>query len=182
MCVLSPMRPIVLFLCVIQMSVASAGLVRYEFEVVSDTATLASGYFVFDNDIPPPPPGMSTVTDDHLLFDLDFSFNGIDYDETTANGGIAGFSDEGELTVLIFGSNCSDTGAGACTVQSGTSDWDMIIVLGALEGSILYSIEGVIAFNQADIILSGPTPVPLLPTVFFMVSALAAVSSLKRRR
>ncbi len=91
MSLLSPKRLVVLFICLAQMSVASAGLVRYDFEVISDTVTLASGYFVFDNNIPPPLPGMLTVTDGHFLFDLDFSFNGIDYNKTTANGRFAIF-------------------------------------------------------------------------------------------
>jgi hypothetical protein len=98
--------------------------------------TVASGTFTYDSSIIPVEGG--TVTGTHLLSDLDFTWNGIHYDETTANAVWMVFvpiwyNTPGSLFNIIFGSNCSATD---CTVTPGTNQW-------AFRGpGFLYTVPG----------------------------------------
>src|SRR5262245_34021366 len=71
----------------------------------------ASGFFSFDDSIVPPDAG--DVLEAGLLSDLEFSWNGVSYDETTANTGYLVFDATGALVDGAFGSDCQAGGCGA---------------------------------------------------------------------
>lgn len=72
-----------------------------------------------------------------LLTDLTFTWNGILYDETTANTGGLGWDANGTLTNALFGTNCS---AGMCIDLAGSNNWSIFI--GAI-GSLIYGVAGI---------------------------------------
>ncbi|HET7133656.1 MAG TPA: hypothetical protein VFJ95_15490, partial [Gammaproteobacteria bacterium] len=80
----------------------------------------ASGYFSFDSSIIPAGAGLRGLTG--LLTDLAFTWNGIFYDETTANTGSLSFDANGTLTGAIFGTACKP---GGCDVSSRAIGWDI---------------------------------------------------------
>jgi hypothetical protein len=55
-----------------------------------------------------------------LLTALNFTWDGITYDQTTANTGFLTFNTSGTLVTDVFGNDCS---AGQCIVASNRVDW-----------------------------------------------------------
>jgi hypothetical protein len=88
-------------------STAQAIPVTYEFSVTATTGPLtgatASGTFTYDTSSIVP---STLVRATGLLTDLNFTWNGITYDETTANTGALSFDATGTLTNEVFGHNC----------------------------------------------------------------------------
>jgi parallel beta-helix repeat protein len=82
------------------------------------------GSFSFDESLIPAS-GFGAIDGQGLLWDLSFTWNGIAYDETTANtGGLTFFG--GQLIGFSFGNHCSGgfgTPPGTCLVISNTNDW-----------------------------------------------------------
>jgi len=66
---------------------------------------------------------------------LNFTRNGIAYDQTTANTGALSFDASGNLTDISFGNNC---GAGSCEVKGSTNEW-FVDVASAPTGVFLYA-------------------------------------------
>ena len=93
----------------------------------------ASGSFSFDDSIVPP--GGGDVDLASLLSDLAFTWDGISYDETTANTGGLTFDASGALTSGFFGTDCD---AGTCQA-SGSNPHDWIVELDFEFG---YSVPG----------------------------------------
>ena len=122
------MRTRILGLLVLVLLVDSGALqaatITYDFLVDGgDSGPLAgvtaSGFFSFDDSIVPP--GAGIVGEADLLSDLEFTWNGISYDETTANTGDLTFDATGALVTGTFGSDC---GAGFCGAGiSDTNSW-----------------------------------------------------------
>jgi hypothetical protein len=81
--------------------------------------TRETGTFTFDDSIIPVGGGLVFGTD--LLTDLDFTWGGITYDETTATTGFLRFDFVGSLISAHFGSDCSPTGS--CFLLGGTDGW-----------------------------------------------------------
>lgn len=102
---------------------AHAVPVTYDFSVTVTegplAGTTATGFFTIDDEIAPSDGG--TVTATNLFTDLAFTWNGIAYDETTANTGWLTFSEVGDLIYATFGSSC----APLCSVVNGTNDWSL---------------------------------------------------------
>ena len=100
---------------------ANATLMRLDFGVMATsgplTGVIARGYGIFDSSVAPA--GGGTVLQTGLFQDFSFTWNGISYDETSANTGGLRFDALGALTNFLLGSNC---GAGFCTVSSSSSD------------------------------------------------------------
>jgi hypothetical protein len=111
-----------LMLLALNAPVAHATLMTYGFEVTATSGplngTTESGMFSFDDSIIPGGGGILNTAG--LLSDLDFSWNGITYDETTANTGGLGFDAAGDLNLALFGTDC---GGGVCSVGSGSNSW-----------------------------------------------------------
>ena len=108
---------LLVFGLVVESSAAQAATITYDFIVDGgDTGPLAgvtvSGFFSFDDSLVPA--GGGDVNEAGLLSDLEFTWNGISYDETTANTGSLTFDATGALTSGVFGSDCE---AGACSAS-----------------------------------------------------------------
>lgn len=105
--------------------VAQATPVTYDFTIVFQpfpaygplAGTTETGTFTFDSSSIVPSGGNSGPG---LLTSLDFTHNGIHYDETTANTGYLSFDSVGNLLGFGFGNDCP---SGNCTFIVGTNDW-----------------------------------------------------------
>ena len=116
---------------------AQPAIVTYEFIVNGGdigplAGVTASGLFSFDDSIVPP--GGGDVNSAGLLSDLAFTWDGISYDETTANTGFLWFDASGALTSAMFGTDCA---AGACSA-SGSNPHDWVVD----EVEFTYSVPG----------------------------------------
>ena len=101
---------------------AQAAPLSYSFEVTATSGTLngttATGMFTFNDTIIPP--GGGPVYGINLLTDLSFTWNGISYDESSANTGWLTFDASGKLIYPGFGNNCN---AGSCGVERISVQW-----------------------------------------------------------
>ena len=102
-------------------SAAQAAPITYDFTVTGTSGplngTAAHGTFSYDSSSIVPR-GANQATG--LLTSLSFSWNGISYDQTTANTGDLRFDVSGNLTQAQFGSNCSSFG---CSLIFGSNSW-----------------------------------------------------------
>ena len=120
---------------------ASAAPSAYQFTVTGVTGPLAGvtsvGTFVFDPAIAPE--GGDFVSVAGLFTDLTFSWDGVAYDETTANTGTLGFEADGTLIYALFGTDCGPSGFG-CGVGGGPNpkphQWSFNIYYG--DGAFYY--------------------------------------------
>lgn len=104
---------------------ASAKSLTYDFTVnggpVGPLANVtASGSFSFDSSVIPAGGGLVSATG--LLTGLAFTWDGLSYDQTTANTGSLEFNSSGMLEGVNFGTSCT---VGACNVSSSRDDWDI---------------------------------------------------------
>jgi hypothetical protein len=99
---------------------AKAATITYDFTVTANSGPLSgqsvSGFFAFDDSIIVPGDDVSQVG---LLTDLDFTWNGIAYDESTANTGWLTFGASGDLIDFGIGTNCGVV----CSVSARSSQW-----------------------------------------------------------
>ena len=102
-------------------SAAKAAPITYDFTVTGTSGplngTAAHGTFSYDSSSIVPR-GANQATG--LLTSLSFSWNGVSYDQTTANTGDLRFDVSGNLTQAQFGSNCSSFG---CSLIFGSNSW-----------------------------------------------------------
>jgi hypothetical protein len=78
----------------------------------------AAGSLTFDSSIVPP--GGGALAQTGLLTDLSFTWDGVAYNDLTANTGSMDFSSTGRLESVIFGDDCN---AGTCRADYGTAEW-----------------------------------------------------------
>jgi len=110
-------------------SPAWANLITYDFTVTAFSGPLAGvvamGSFSFDESLVPAS-GNGSVSKQGLLADFSFVWNGIAYDETTANTGSLAFSPSGTpLSGFLFGNSCDGGGQfppNTCVVFNFTND------------------------------------------------------------
>ncbi|HEX6998975.1 MAG TPA: hypothetical protein VF322_12610 [Gammaproteobacteria bacterium] len=123
---------------------AQAIPITYDFSVTATAGplagTTATGFFTFDDAIIPP--GGGTVEAANLLTDLAFTWNGIAYDETTANTGLFTFAATGDPLEVAFGTTCVP---GLCALVGATNDW----MVG--RGAFAYTLPGVFAFYDGTV-------------------------------
>lgn len=105
---------------------AHAKSITYDFMVNGGSAgplanVTSSGSFTFDSSIIPTGGGLLTGTG--LLTGLSFTWDGISYDQTTANTGTLEFDSRGILNGLNFGNSCD--AVGACALHGDGHDWDL---------------------------------------------------------
>lgn len=81
----------------------------------------SSGSFAFDSSVIPNGGGLIVGTG--LLTRLSFTWDGISYDQSTANTGALEFNSGGMLDGLNFGDACN--ALGACSVDGNGHDWDL---------------------------------------------------------
>src|SRR6185436_7601697 len=100
---------------------ARASTIIYSFSVIATdgplNGTTASGTFSFDSSSVVPG-GINSATG--LLTSLDFTWNGITYNQTTANTGALAFSPSGALIEIVFGSFCFPS---ICLPKNGQESW-----------------------------------------------------------
>ena len=103
---------------------AAAAPTAYQFTVTGLSGPLAgvtsTGTFTFNASIVPEGGGYVFVAG--VFTHLSFSWEGINYDETTANTGDLGFEPDGTLFHALFGTDCGPSGFG-CGVGNRPSDW-----------------------------------------------------------
>jgi hypothetical protein len=125
--------------------------INYSFSVTATNGPLAgdteNGTFTYDSSSIVPG-GENDNTG--LLTALTFTWNGIAYNQTTANTGAIAFDGSGNLTAILFGNNC---GAGHCTVGPSTNDW-------TFGDSFLYATPQTTDFFDGTVTL---TLVPAVP-------------------
>jgi PEP-CTERM motif len=99
-----------------------ASPITYNFSVTATSGpldgTTASGTFSYDSSSIVPGGGYNLNTG--LLTALNFTWDGIFYNETTANTGFLLFDATGTLTNALFGNNC---GASGCNVRIHHEEW-----------------------------------------------------------
>jgi PEP-CTERM motif len=100
---------------------AEASPITYAFSVTAISGPLKgvteNGTFTYDSSSTIPN-GFNGKTG--LLTELDFTWNGIHYDQVTANTGSLTFDETGMLVNEAFGNNCF---AGGCLINPDTNEW-----------------------------------------------------------
>jgi hypothetical protein len=103
---------------------ANADSITYNFSVTATTGPLtgitAHGTFAYDSSSIVPGGDIGATG---LLTALRFTWDGISYNETTANTGGLDFDAAGNLGLALFGTNC---GPGFCGVAAGHEQWDVV--------------------------------------------------------
>ena len=107
-----------------------ADVVRVDFTLTADDGPLAgtssSGSFQLDDAVAPAGGG---VVDGAFADSLSFQWNGINYNETTANTGSLLFDADGNLTSFVAGNVC-DTTTGRCSLNVAFEAWRILPVSG----------------------------------------------------
>ena len=152
---------------------ACADELTYDFTVTATSGplsgTVSSGSFSFDSSlivpagppattcrpaISPCPPTGGDVAGSHLLDAVDFTWDSISYNASTANTGGLDFDANGNLISFCFGNYA---GAGGCAVRAGFEEWDV-------DGSeFIYSVPGYNYYGFGNVTfapVSGATPEP----------------------
>jgi hypothetical protein len=121
---------------------AEAHSVTYDFTVTATDGpligTTATGTFTYDTSIVPP--GGGSVGGTNLLTTLNFTWDGITYNQTTANTGDLGFNANGSLFNADFGTNCIP---GGCGTTGGLEQWEVAATVLPASGGFSYAIAGV---------------------------------------
>jgi hypothetical protein len=120
------MNPLIFVFALISLcglpSIAEATLITRQFEFSSTAGPLVFGpnigSLTYDDSIIPI--GGGALNAINLLTDLDVSFAGYSFDETTANTGWLVFDSGGDLLEAHFGNNC---GPGYCVIYFGQPQW-----------------------------------------------------------
>jgi PEP-CTERM motif len=107
---------------------ANASPITFSFSVTATSGPLdgitENGTFTYDSSSIIPG-GLNDNTG--LLTGLNFTWNGIAYNQTTANTGLLLFDSSGHLTKALFGDNCI---ASECSDTGGTNEWSLFAIPG----------------------------------------------------
>ena len=160
---------------------AEATPVTYAFTVTATDGPLAgtteTGTFTYDTSIVPP--GGGSVGGTNLLTALHFTWDGITYDQTTANTGNLGFDASGSLFTAEFGTNCL---VGGCSITSGFEQWAVSATVLGTVGGFGYAVAGVPGQFDGNAILT-LVPEPSVLSLFaFSMAGLAFAGMLRTRR
>jgi len=166
-----------------------------------------TGSFTFDENLIPAT-GFGSVTGPALFADFSFFWNGISYDETTANATSLGFGGFpfltpdlfGQLTSFVFGNHCHDPQApGTCLVLNDTNDWratqtvsvDPSSGVVTIASTFFYAFPGVTGSFGVGMTSSQPngpvqialkaTPIPEPPAYTLLLAGVALLAGLASR-
>jgi hypothetical protein len=165
---------------------AEATTLEYSFTVTTTSGpliTTATGTFSYDTSSIIPG-GTNSATG--LLTALNFTWDGIHYDKTTANTGLLSFDAAGQLTAAAFGTNCN---AGGCTTGVGSEDmWDFDNFHLPPNLDFFYAVPGAPALGSGtgtfSFVAAAPAAAPE-PSAFALLGvglAGIALTSIRRRR
>ena len=156
-------------------SAADASTITYNFSVDATSGPLAghmaSGSFSYSS---------SSITTGAfnnatgLLTALNFTWDGITYNATTANTGELGFDVFGRLAAFAFGDNCV---AGSCGVVPGEEQW--WVQWNGRSGAMAYSTLGSTTFGLGSATVAQATPEPVTLSLFGI--GLAGAFAARRR-
>jgi hypothetical protein len=122
---------------------ARASTLTFQFGVNATSGPLAgasaTGTFSYDSSIIPSS-GSGVLNTANLFTSLNFTWDGIHYNQTTANTGFIVYAN-GAAISYIFGSDCS---AGVCAIADGTENWivDLFPPIQGVSGTINYTVLG----------------------------------------
>jgi hypothetical protein len=160
---------------------ANASPITFSFSVTATDGPLdgitENGTFTYDSSSIIP----GGVNDNAgLLTGLNFTWNGITYNQTTANTGDLSFDSGGDLTRAFFGNNCM---ASECGAESGTNEWFLSAIPGeTTPGGFNYATPSTRGFGTVTTALS-PIPEPsTLALVGVGVAGLMLVGARLRSR
>jgi hypothetical protein len=166
------------------MRAADASPVNYTFLVTATNGPLAGttapGAFSYDTSSVVPG-GINNNTG--LLTALNFTWDGITYNQTTANTGRLGFDAAGMLTSDTFGTNC---GPGICGVSSpGPEGWFVDFPFLPVPPVFVYHVEGVDGNFSGTVtqslVVAAPEP-PALALLGVAIAGLTLVGARRRQR
>jgi hypothetical protein len=161
---------------------ANAAQVTYNFTVNGGTTgplagVTSSGYFSFDDSIIPV--GGGILNQAGLISDLSFSWNGIAYDEISANIGVLTFDAANNLTTQsAIGNNC---GAGICSVSNTVANQWFINWNGAQTSNFPYSRDNTIYQGDSAFPIRG-SAVAEPGTIALLGFGLAGLGFARRKR
>jgi hypothetical protein len=154
-------------------SAANASPITYNFTATATSGPLSGtvehGTFSYDSSSIIPG-GINAAAG--LLTSLSFSWNGISYDQTTANTGDLHFDAAGHLTQALFGTDCS--AAGNCQLVDGDNSW-----FGITGGFFTYSVPDGLGGGSLTAVLAVSTPEPTTLALLGLGSVL--VGTLRHR-
>jgi hypothetical protein len=141
---------------------ATAAPSAYEFTVTGTSGPLAGvtsiGTFSFDPAIVPEGPGYVNIAG--VFESLSFSWDGVNYNEDSANTGTLGFDPDGTVFYALFGTNCGPSGYG-CGVGDGASPREWAFNIDIEVGSVTGAFQYVTPTDTSNIFYGTVTLMPL---------------------
>jgi hypothetical protein len=137
---------------------ANASPITFSFSVTATSGPLdgitENGTFTYDSSSIIPGGGFNF--DPELLTGLNFTWNGITYNQTTANTGFLEFDSSGNLTEAFFGDDCMP---GGCQIAGGTNDWSLSAIPGETAPNFTYATPST-SFFEGNSVTTALSPIP----------------------
>lgn len=167
---------------------AGAATVTRWFEFSSSAGPLqfgpTVGHFSYDDALATAVhPGLM-VSGSQLLTDLEVTFGGRTWDETLVEGVEMRFDGTGELTSLLFGSDCHVSGS--CSLAAGADRWYLRVGREAILQDFAYNGFGTATPQQSRFVTrlldAPPAGVPEPASAALVVAALAALAGTRQAK
>jgi len=165
---------------------ANAAIVTYDFTVTGtsgpDTGDVASGTLSFDNSILSGPSGF---IDGPQLSQFNFSWDGVNYNQSTANTGELSTYPAGYLSSLLI---CGSFSSPTCPMTAGTHNFSLSLGIDYTASGTVYSGTFEYASPSSTqnffdgTVVWGPAPVPLPATIWLMLGGLGAFGALAQKK
>jgi hypothetical protein len=165
---------------------AVATPITYQFGVTATDGPLIGatsiGTLTFDHSIIPPGGGFVEIAG--LFTHLALAWDGVNYDQTTANTGTLGFGADGTLVYALFGTNCGPSGFG-CGVGGDRNlyphQWDFNIFAGVGAFEYITPIDPSGGPFDGNVTLAGPISSASTPGTLSLLCLGLALLMFRRR-